>query len=121
MEGSEQFFSLYDPGSRVSTWVRLQEPGYPFTVQDYDSARDVATIEYQGRRLALGLKRAKVVLLKPAAAVQQVRPGIPPDVVSTRETIHLGAIVQEVRQRQELRARAGRQRDELDFSDGDDG
>lgn len=58
--GGTTMFSLYDPTHHSSAWVRQNDTGREFVVRNYDDARDVVTVEYQGRTLTLALKTAKV-------------------------------------------------------------
>lgn len=64
--GDDYMFSIFDSTKRMSVWKHLDEPGHEFVVRSYDPARDVVTVEYQGRTLTLALRTAKVA----AAPVQ---------------------------------------------------
>lgn len=54
---------IYDPSRKVGAWLRVNEkdPAYDFVVKQYDTSRDTATVEYNGRTLILPLREAKVV------------------------------------------------------------
>lgn len=113
VDGGEYFFSLYDPTTRFSQWVGLNEPGNPFIVHSYDRDKSVAAVEYQGRTLTLTLKQAKVVALAPSAAgAPPVPAGVAPNAAvtsATDDSIRLAAVAEEIRRRRALRAQqAGR-------------
>lgn len=112
VDGGEYFFSLYDPSTRASMWVGLNETGNPFTVQSYDTAKGLAQVAYKGRTLSLALKQAKVVALaaNPVANAPAAAPSAPVNVSSAanqNEAARLTAIVEEIRRRRALRAQPG--------------
>lgn len=108
VDGGEFFFSLYDPATRFSLWVGLNEPGNLFTVHSYDSAKGVAAVEYKGRTLNLTLKPAKVIALAPSAPGAPPAPGgVPPNATAaaaTDDASRLAAVAEEIRRRRALRA-----------------
>jgi hypothetical protein len=71
--GDRTMFSIYDSTRHTSYWTRLNDTGHDFVVRSYDAARDVVTVDYQGRSLTLALKTAKVA----SAPVNQPQPGPP--------------------------------------------
>ena len=58
-------FSVFDPARHSGTWSRLNEPGHDFVIKAHDVARDIITLDYQGRVLTLPLRNAKVVVTAP--------------------------------------------------------
>jgi hypothetical protein len=60
-------FSVFDPVRHTGTWARLNEPGHDFVIKAYDTARDLITLDYQGRILTVALRAAKVTAVAPAA------------------------------------------------------
>lgn len=105
----EYFFSLYDPATRVSTWVSLNESGFPFTVRSYDAEKQTITADYKGRNLTLGLKKAPAV----AVVVDPTRPAnVPPPPTtpmpavaanSSEEAARIAAVAAEIRRRRAMR------------------
>jgi hypothetical protein len=71
--GDQTMFSIYDSTRHTSYWTRLNDTGHEFVVRSYDGARDVVTVDYQGRSLTLALKTAKVA----SAPVNMPQPGPP--------------------------------------------
>ncbi|MDB6169679.1 MAG: hypothetical protein JWM88_2543 [Verrucomicrobia bacterium] len=72
-------FSLFDPSRHTGTWARLNESGHDFVIRAHDAARDIITVDYQGRVLTLPLRTAKVVVVAPpapnAGGGPQLQPG----------------------------------------------
>ena len=60
-ERGQYFFSVYDQGSRESTWVTLGQPDLPFVARSYDQEQEILTVEQQGRTIALKLQPAHIV------------------------------------------------------------
>jgi hypothetical protein len=97
--GGSTLFNIYDATLRQSAWTRLDEMGNGFVVRSYDPARDVVTVDYQGRTLALALRIAKVaaatqpieksVVLNPAPFDEQQQ-----RLAFAREDIHLRLVAQ---------------------------
>lgn len=110
VDRGETFFSLYDVSARSGLWVGVNEPGNPFVVQGYDSAKAQVTVLYQGRTLTLPLKQAKVaatasLVAGPAAAGNQT-PAAPPSVLAAapvEEASRLAAVAEEIRRRRASR------------------
>lgn len=110
VDGGETFFSLYEVATHQSLWVGMNEPGNPFTVRTFDREQNMATVEYQGRSLALPIKQAKTAVLPASGPVvagprsmpypANVAPATPP----ADEAAKLAAVAEEVRRRRALRA-----------------
>jgi hypothetical protein len=110
-DGGEYFFSLFDPASRRSTWVGLNESGHPFVVKAYDANQGTIAVEVQGRSLVIPLKQATVVAV-PAAPVAgspagnaSAGPLVAPK-PATDEATRLAQIAEEIRRRRALRVQA---------------
>jgi hypothetical protein len=113
VDRGEQFFSLYDTVSHASLWVGLNEPGNPFKVQNYDSAKATVTVDFQGRILTLPIKQAKIAAMAPGAPTPAAAPGVqtpggPPlpnlnAANATEEAARLSAVAEEIRRRRALR------------------
>jgi hypothetical protein len=74
-ENGNRIFSIYETATHRSNWVDLNDPVNEFAVKEYDAAHDSVTVEYQGKPLKLGLKRAApVVAAAPAALPGNVAP-----------------------------------------------
>ncbi len=110
VDSGETLFSVYDPASKVSRWVGLNEPGNPFTVRSYDSAKSEVKVAYQGRDVVLALKQSTVIAL--AAPVAPAAPGSPAPVPTAAtapgpnsdEAVRLAQIAEEIARRRALRA-----------------
>jgi hypothetical protein len=59
-EDGAYVFSIYDQGSRESSWVKLGEGGHSFVARSFDRERDTLTVEQQGRSLVLTLQPARM-------------------------------------------------------------
>ncbi len=106
VDRGETFFSLYDVSARSSLWVGLNEPGNPFVVQSYDSAKVQVTVQYQGKTTTLPLKQAKVTALASPAAAGNQAPAVPPPVMAAapiEEASRLAAVAEEIRRRRASR------------------
>ncbi len=71
-QGDERMFSIYNPSTKQSLWVRLNEPGREFVVRTHDDAAATISVEYGGRALNLKLTEARIATL--AAAPDRPRP-----------------------------------------------
>ncbi len=69
-------FSVYDQGTKESSWVRLGEKGFPYLVRSYNRENDTIVVEQNGRTLTLTLQTAKVNNAPLVAALPQ--PATPP-------------------------------------------
>lgn len=110
VDKGETFFSLFEPSTRQSQWVGLNESGAPYTVQGYDSATQTVKVLYRNQTLSLTLKRAQVIV-QAAPSVAPVgpapAPGGAPAVVSgpaPDEAARLAQVAEEIRRRRALRA-----------------
>lgn len=81
--GGTTMFSIYDLTKHTSYWLRLNDAGHEFVVRSYDAARDLVTVDFQGRSLSLALKTAKVAsapvnMPQSIAGPPMQQPGGPP-------------------------------------------
>ncbi|MBI3885001.1 MAG: hypothetical protein HY302_04650 [Opitutae bacterium] len=109
----EYFFSIYQPATRTSLWVGLNEPGNPFTVQSYDEKTETVKVDFQGRALSLPLKQAKIQAfvqkLPTAPQTLPPQPGGPPSAApasAADEAARLARVAEEIRRRRALRQQA---------------
>ncbi len=111
-DGDGYRFSVYDPVKKSGQWVRLNEPGHDFTVKTHDAARDIITLDYQGRMLTLPLHSAKVVgvAVPEASTAPGPRPmngqagvGPQPKPNSPEEAARFNRAVEEINRRRALR------------------
>ncbi len=72
--GAARLFNIFDPSSKQSRWVRLNEPGSAFTVKSHDEATDTVSLDYAGQSLSLRLPEAKITPLAAMAAPTNNRP-----------------------------------------------
>lgn len=112
VDKGETFFSLFEPSTRQSLWVGLNESGAHYTVQSYDSTTQTVKVLYRNQPLSLTLKRAQVIVQNPPP-VQSVAPGANPapggaQVVGAPspadEAARLAQVAEEIRRRRALRA-----------------
>ncbi len=116
-EGDHYMFSIFDTGKKSSTWARLNEPGRDFIIKTHDEARDLSTVEQNGRLLTLTLKAAKVVsgpanMAMPRPVAAQPMPVGGPVVLNPTpadEQRRSEAVAMEVRRRRALREQAAQQ------------
>lgn len=115
---SGKMYALYDPAKHQSVWVRLNEPGSDFVVRSADDANDTITVDYQGRRMTLGMKQAKVETM--VASAPPIAPSNPngfrapgvnvsSPINAAEEQRRLEAVAAEVRRRRMMRAQAAGQ------------
>lgn len=116
VDKGETFFSLFEPSTRQSQWVGLNESGAPYTVHGYDSATQTVKVLYRNQPITLTLKRAQVVVQAPppmpSAGGPVPTPGATPAVVSgsaapADEAARLAQVAEEIRRRRALRAQGG--------------
>ncbi len=65
VDGGGYRFSIFDPNRHTGTWARLNEGGHDFVIRAHDVARDIITVDYQGRVLTLPLRTSKVQVVAP--------------------------------------------------------
>jgi hypothetical protein len=115
VDKGETFFSLFEPSTRQSQWVGLNESGAPYTVQGYDSATQTVKVLYRNQTLSLTLKRAQVVV-QAAPPPTTFPPNTPPApggapavaaASSPDEAARLAQVAEEIRRRRALRAQGG--------------
>lgn len=111
--GGRTSFNIYDPATKSSSWVGLNESGQPYTVKNFDAATERVTVEYQGRSLALVLQRPKIVAAPvtaaPAGPPSKTPTPMPAAVLNPTpadEARRLEAVAAEVRRRRALRQQA---------------
>jgi hypothetical protein len=105
----ELFFSIFDPITRSSAWVSLNEPGHAFAVRSYDENTQSISAEHKGRTLSLTLKKAPIVAMPPDPTVPTVATGGPPIPVALTanaandEAKRLAMLAAEIRRRRAMR------------------
>lgn len=109
MGGHEQF-NFFEPTKRLSTWVRINEPGAAIAVKSYDSHADTVVVEFGGQSLTLALQKVKIsaapaapAVVPPAANVPVPQPAVVLNPTPADEAKRLDAIAAEVRRRRLLR------------------
>jgi hypothetical protein len=113
-DGGAYMFSIYDSARKASTWARLNESGREFVIKSHDEARDIITVEQNGRQLTLALKVAKVASAPAGAPRPVAGPNLPAPVggpvvlnpTPADEQRRLEAVAAEVRRRRALREQA---------------
>lgn len=112
VDKGETFFSLFEPSTRQSQWMGLNETGAPYTVQGYDSATQTVKVLYRNQTLSLTLKRAQVIVQAPPPTTfppnTPPAPGGAPVVTGgpapADEAARLAQVAEEIRRRRALRA-----------------
>ena len=104
----EFFFSIYDPATKHSAWVGLNEPGRAFTVRSYDADKLTIVADFKGRSLNLSLKKAPMVATVPdptMPAVNMPAAGAPAvaTVPGSEEAKRLANLAAEIRRRRAMR------------------
>ncbi len=61
--GESRVFSIYDPATKQSTWVKLNEQGHNFLIREHDESAQTITIDYGGRPLTLKLTEARIAAM----------------------------------------------------------
>jgi hypothetical protein len=112
VDGGGYRFSVFDPVRHTGTWARLNEPGHDFVIRSHDVARDLITLDYQGRVLTLPLHSAKVAAAGaagPAAGALAGPGGNPPVVLNPTpadELARFNRVKEEIARRRALREQA---------------
>lgn len=117
VEQGEKFFSFYDPATKRSRWVTLNEADDGLLLKNYDEAAHTATVDFNGRPLTLILKSGPkfaqsqpAMAPPPGAAVGAPLPGQSAALpgMSTKgqnpEATRLQQIAEEIRRRRALRS-----------------
>jgi hypothetical protein len=114
-------YRLYDPAKKSGIWVKLNERNADFGIvaKQHDSAKEMLTIEFQGKTLTLPVRKAKVVSSGNAAqavppTVAQAPSNVPAAVTQAvvlnptpaDEQRRLDAVAAEVARRRALREQA---------------
>ncbi|MFA5263459.1 MAG: hypothetical protein WC378_06500 [Opitutaceae bacterium] len=96
-------FNIYDAMLRRSAWTRMDETENEFVVRSYDPARDLVSVDFQGRTFTLALRSAKgaaspqpiegSVVLNPTPISDQQRRAF------EHEAIHLRLVAQHAARR----------------------
>ena len=111
-------FSIFDPTRHAGTWARLNEAGHDFVIKSHDVARDVVTLDYQGRVLTLALRNAKVAIVAPQPLNMSGGPqptpggGVGPVVLNPSpadEVARFNRVKEEIARRRALREQGGNQ------------
>ncbi len=104
-------FSVFDPVRHTGTWARLNETGHDFVIKAYDTARDLVTLDYQGRILTVPLRTAKVGAVAQPAAPMAGGPGATGQAVLNPtpgdEVARFNRVKEEIARRRALREQAG--------------
>lgn len=108
----QHYFNFFEPGKRVSTWVKKDEPGAPIVVKSYNEDAETITVEHGGRSMNLALQKMKVaaapmpvspVMTAPASATPIEQPPVVLNPTAADEAKRLDAIAAEVRRRRLMR------------------
>ncbi len=111
MDQGEHFFSIYNPATKYSVWVGLNEAGQEFFVRSYDEGAQAIVAEFKGRSLTLSLSKAPAVAAAPAAPVPPPPGAVAPTpamaaAADSTEAKRLADLAAEIRRRRALRQQA---------------
>src|SRR5690606_33081281 len=67
-EGPGRLFNIYNPATKQSAWVTLNQTGQNFQVRSFDEGADTVSLDYAGKAVVLKLAQAKI------APMAEVRP-----------------------------------------------
>jgi len=62
VDGGHYVFSVYDPSTKKSRWVRLGESGGPIAAREYNAAKRTLVVEFNGHPLTLAFNAEQVNL-----------------------------------------------------------
>lgn len=111
MDQGEHFFSLYNPATKHSVWVGLNEAGQEFFVRSYDEGAQSIVADFKGRSLTLSLSKAPAVAAPapPVAAGPAVAGPAPVAAAASRDSAEakrLADLAAEIRRRRAMRQQA---------------
>ncbi len=112
MDQDEYFFSVYNPATKASVWVGLNEAGQEFFVRSYDEAAQSIVADFKGRSVTLSLSKAPAVAVAapaPPVAVGPAAPGPAQAAAVARdsnEAKRLADLAAEIRRRRAMRQQA---------------
>lgn len=108
VDNGEPLFSFFDPATRSSQWVKLNESGAPYTVQSYDRENQTVKVLFRNQPLVLAMKRSQIIVqagqpVAPMAAGPQNVPVAVASAPSPNEAARLAQVAEEIRRRRALR------------------
>jgi hypothetical protein len=110
-EGESRLFNIYNPATKQSSWVSLNETGRSFLVRSHDASADTVSIDYAGRPVVLKLAKAKISAMtetRPAVSTgpvpMNVQPAVLPRQPTAEQQRQLENVAAEVERRRQLRS-----------------
>jgi hypothetical protein len=102
-------FGVFDPAKHTGTWVRLNEPGHDFIIRSHDVARDMVTLDFQGRVMTLPLHTSKVTAAPVFAAPPSGNAPVVLNPTPADEVARFNRVKEEIARRRALREQANGQ------------
>lgn len=109
-EGAARLFNIYNPATKHSSWVSLNESGQSFSVRSHDESADTVSIDYGGRPVVLKLAKARIAPMaetRPAVSggpvPLNVQPAVLPRQTTPEQQRQLENVAAEVERRRQLR------------------
>ena len=113
LDQDEHFFSVYNPATKASVWVGLNEAGQEFFVRSYDEAAQSIVADFKGRSLTLSLSKAPAVAAAAPAPAPTPAPAttlgpfpVAAPARDSTEAKRLADLAAEIRRRREMRKQA---------------
>ena len=109
MDQGEYFFSLFNPATKASVWVGLNESGQEFSVRSYDEGAQTIVADFKGRSFTLGLSKAPMMATSPSVPTPPTVAGAamptpaPAASANPTEAKRLADLAAEIRRRRALR------------------
>ncbi len=116
-QGADRLFNIYNPATKQSAWVGLDQPGQNFQVRSHEESAQTVSVSYGGQNVVLKLVQAKIAPLteaRPPAAASgpvpiNVQPAVLPRQPTPEQQRQLEAVAAEVERRRQLRNQMQRQ------------
>lgn len=111
-EGAGRMFNVYNPSTKMSSWLSINEAGQNFSVRSFDESADTISVEYGGRNVVLKLAQAKIAAIPEARpgpqqpAVMPAQPAVAPRQPTPEQVRALENVTAEVERRRALRNQA---------------
>lgn len=118
-QGADRLFNIYNPATKQSTWVGLNQTGHNFQVRSHEENAQTVTVDFGGRSVVLKLAQARIAPLaesRPSASVNtssplNVQPAVLPRQPTAEQQRQLEGVAAEVERRRQLRNQMQRQQE----------
>jgi hypothetical protein len=118
-EGPGRLFNIYNPATKQSAWVTLNQTGQNFQVRSFDEGADTVSLDYAGKAVVLKLAQAKITPMAEVRPQPQntgpipinVQPAVLPRQPTAEQQRALENVAAEVERRRQLRNQMQRQQE----------